>query len=378
MQGLLGAFCFYYAKRSERKTGVEVSLKNKYLFAWWFLWVFFAVMRFVNPMVGGTDAPSYIDYFMNCNTGAMKSWYEHVEGDLGFKWLTKICRYVAGEYRFYFFVVYGFIAFAFIKFLKAFTPAKTNVIPFLLTFYLFLRGYNTLRSNLAIALIAIGCIFIIEKKWKYAYLIGFASVLIHKSAIIYAMGIPFCHCFFERKLSIKMAVFLILGSSLIGRTLQGYFIEYAVSTDLNGAYASYAQRSIGVSFFSNAWKIAFEQMVLALTMLLMRKKIGRDHDAKDLTRLNVVWMLCIFDFILIPINFIIGSWRGYEFFYLARLVMWGACCYQLLQHKTLRTRLFLQIMLLCCFVSWMAFRIYSTWEDSHLLPYVFEPFLQFN
>lgn len=373
--GLVGMFCIYNAKMGESQTCKEAPCRNKYLFAWWFVWVFLAVFRFVNFQVGGSDAPTYIDYFKNCNGATVKSWYEHVNADLGFKWITKSIRFITAEYKVYFLALYGFMAFAYIGFIKKFTPLKTNFVPFVLVFFLFLRSYNTIRSNFAIALIMSSCVFIAEKKWKWAYLIALSSLFIHKSSVLYAMVIPFCHYFSDRKLSVKTAILLVLGASVIGRSLQSIFLTYANTTDLNGAYESYASHSIGVSFFENAWKIAFEQIALAVMMLLMRKRIGNNHEIQNVLRLKAIWTICIFDFICIPMNFIMGSWRGYEYFYLARVVMWGECLYQLTNSMSLSTRKICNVILLIVFVSWMVFRINATWEDSRLLPYIFEPIL---
>lgn len=371
--GILAMFCFYKSKKSEKSIEIKRSFPNRYLLIWWFVWVFFAVFRLVIPGIGGSDAHSYINFFQNCNSATMTSWYEHVGADLGFKWLTKICRYISSDYKFYFLIIYGFMAYAYIKFVNKFASKKTIFAPFLLTFFLYLRSYSSIRSNMAIALIALGCICIIKKDWKYAYLLGFLAVLFHKSAFIYAACIPFCHFFNKRTLSVKTALTLVTGSALIGRTLQALFLHYATTTDLKGSYAYYASTSIGVSFFDNAWKIAFEQLALALMMLLTHKKIGKDHSEQEQLRLKIIWMLCIFDFMIIPINFIIGSWRGYEYFYLARIVMWGECFYQTTKRMSIHTKQIYSFILIAIFIAWMAFRINATWLDTCLSPYIFEP-----
>lgn len=373
--GVVAMFAMMYAKKSEVATGSIPSWKNKYLVAWWFIWVFFAVFRIVNMNTGGADAPTYIYYFENCNGSVLTSWFEHVGSDIGFKWLNKICRYLCSDYHFYFLVIYGFMAYAYMLFLNRFCSAKTSFVPYLLSFFLFLRAFVTFRTNLAIAFIAVACVFLIEKKWQWAYLIGIIAVLFHKSAVIYVACIPFCHFFANRKISIKAAVLFVILSSLIGRVLQAWFIQYASSTDLNGAYVAYASHSVGVSFWQNAWKTAFEQMLLAVVMLVMHKRIGLGHSEQERSKFDIVWNLCIYDFMLIPINFIIGSWRGYEFFYLARIIMWGECLYQVLHFVKRDYRLIISASFFIVFVAWMLFRISATWADSRLLPYVFEPFL---
>lgn len=373
--GLCCLWCICLAKRSEASTGKLPIYKNRFLFVLWATWTFFAVFRLVDWHVGGADAPTYVYYFENCNSVIRTSWFEHAEGDLGFKWINKTLRFIFSDYHFYFLAVYGFMSYAYVAFLNRFSSAYTNFVPYVLGFFLLLRSFNTIRSNLAIAFIVLGCTFILQKKWKWAYIIGFVSIFIHKSSLIYVMCIPFCHVFFNRKMTVKMAIFFILSSCLVGRSLQSVFLHYAATSEMNGAYAAYASHSIGGSFFANAWKIAFEQIALGVAMLVMRNKIGCGHSEFDKHRLKIIWMLCIYDLMTIPINYIIGSWRGYEFFYLARIVMWGEIIYQFVKPLNKKSRWLISSFALILFVAWMVFRISATWSDSRLMPYIFEPFL---
>lgn len=373
--GFLGMWGMYCAKRQELVTGKTPTYKNKYLVVWWSIWTLVAVLRFVDLNVGGSDAPSYVFYFDNCNGPTKISWFEHVEGDVGFKWLNKSIRFFFADYHVYFLIVYGFIFYAYIAFLNRFSSSKTNFIPYILGFFLVLRSFNTLRSNFAIALIAMGCIFVLQRKWKIAYILAFSAILFHKSSVIYGMCIPFCHFFYSRKMSVKMGALLIVTSALIGGTMQSLFLQYAANNELNGAYASYAARSIGNSFLINGWKIAFEQIVLGMVMFAMKQRIGNCHGEFDKQRLKIVWMLCVYDLMMVPINFIMGSWRGYEFFYLARIIMWGECIHQLTKDMNSKSRWLISFFLLILFIVWMIFRVYATWSDSRLMPYIFEPLL---
>lgn len=377
LMGVIGALSIYKAKQVEVLKGKEASYKNKYLFFWWGAWVIFSVFRLVNQYTGGIDARSYIFFFENCNSAVSIDWFEHVENDLGFKWLTKVCRFITSEYKFYFFVIYGFMAFVYIRFFKRYTPVHTNFIPFILCFFPFLLGFNTIRTTLAAALILFACCFIIEKKWKYAYLIGFSALLIHKSAIIYAVGIPFCHFFSHYKLNVKIAALSIYATSVFITYLRDFFLKSFSNEDFKSAFHSYAANSVGTSFWDEGWKIAFEQILLAVLMLVLNKRIGRFHSEIDENRLKIIWLLCIYDFMMIPVNFVMGSWRGYEFFYLARLVMWGECLYQIFRTMSPRTRDLCKIIAFVCFVMWMWFRIDAVWFRAQLSPYIFEPLLYF-
>jgi hypothetical protein len=208
-------------------------------------------------------------------------------------------------------------------------------------------------------------------------LIGFSALLIHKSAIIYAAGIPFCHFFSHYKLNVKIAALSIYATSVFITYLRDFFLKSFSNEDFKSAFHSYAANSVGTSFWDEGWKIAFEQILLAVLMLVLNKRIGRFHSEIDENRLKIIWLLCIYDFMMIPVNFVMGSWRGYEFFYLARLVMWGECLYQIFRTMSQRTRDLCKIIAFVCFVMWMWFRIDAVWFRAQLSPYIFEPLLYF-
>lgn len=377
----LGVFAMGMIYRANYgKTFIDPSsyYKNKYLLMWWLVWVLVAVCRFVNNNVGGADAVGYVSYFNECNSGMSTNWFVHVESDVGFKYFNKLIRFLFADYHVFFLLAYGFIAYAYIAFLKTFAPSRTNYVPYILSFYLFLVSFNTMRTSIATSLIALSCVMMFEKKWKLAYIVGFSSLFFHKVGLLYALCIPFCHFFFYRRLKVKTIVFLIIVMCLLARSFQSLFIQYADVNELNGAYDAYARKSLDKSFGDGAWKIAFEQLALATMMLVQRKKIGRGHNELDSYKLKIVWILCCFDFMLIPLNYILGIWRGYEFFYLARIVMWGECAYQFGKKMESRSRSALFCVLMIVFVAWMVFRIKAIWLDAKISPYVFEPFLLFQ
>lgn len=365
----LGCFCF---RRTNLYSG-KTLLFDKYVFIWFFIWTFVASFRMVTNKIGGTDTPNYIMFFEYCNNDIYWGWMNHAAADLIFKWINKIVRYISDDYHVYFIVIYSFMSLAYIYFLKRFSPKNTNYAPYVLTFFLFLRSFSSIRSNLAIAFISLALILLCEKRYRSAYVLAIASAFVHKSSALYALVVPFCHIFLRRDLSKKVVIALIIGSSLFATTVQSLFITTFADVDLNGAYASYASRSLGTSFFDNAWKIAFEQMLLGLFCFLNSKKIFNEMKKEEIgLEIKCIWLVCMFDLILIPMNYILSIWRSYEYFYLARIVMWGVILRIMLRNKTRFSRTLITAVVLVLFVAWMIFRINKTWEDTHLMPYVLD------
>lgn len=366
--GLVAVWAMHCSKRN----GVKYHgfLKNPYYMAWFLVWTISATYRLVGYNLGGTDALYYISFF-HSQTDA------HLSSDILFKYYNQFLRWFTDDYHFFFFVTYGLIAFVTIRFVDKFCPQKFSAIPYVLTFFFFLRGWLSLRSHLAIILILSGCLLLLRGRWKAALIVAFLSVFVHKSGALYAMVVPFILVFRKRQLKIKYVVVLVILTMVIGTSLRTYFIESTSDAELGGAYISYAANAMESSFWKNAWKIAFEQMALGAAILVFFGKIQKYlNDCSDVEKekMQLVWLICMFDFMLIPMNYMMGIWRGYEYFYLPRLTMWSLVTAFALQMTKGKLHSVASFVVFACFIAWMVFRVYNTWEDSGLMPYVFEPF----
>lgn len=369
----LGMWCMNFIKKDSQTFSFKNCLTNKYVLLWLFIWTFFAAFRHVSFYIGGADAKSYIGFFEKCNNVYYDAWMLHAGHDVLFKWINKIIRFITDDYHAYFLIVYGFMTFASIAFAQRFSRKEFNIAPYLLVFYLYLRSYNTLRTNLAIAFILIGLIYFADKKITKAYLWTFASVLIHKASLLYALALIFIHVFQKRRLTLKVASIMILCSVIAASLFQDWFTMFAGDVDLGGSYASYAVMTESEGFLTNFWKIAFEQIILGLFMALNSTKIKNYiNSLAERNTLNVLWHLCIFDMITIPVTFYLNIWRGYEYLYIPRIVMWGLILYLYTYKRPKYVRIIYTGLYIILFTAWMSFRIERTYEDSALMPYIFD------
>lgn len=148
-------------------------------------------------------------------------------------------------------------------------------------------------------------------------------------------------------------------------------------TNLRGAYAYYATANMDNSFFDNGWKIAFGQLLLLTIFLIFQRSVNKcvsNYTELNRQRYQYVYLMCVYDFLMIPVNFILGIWRGYEYFYIPRLILWGIVLKSISYHLTLGSRKILRIVSLTLFIIWMIFRVYNTYEDSLLMPYILDIF----
>ena len=376
--GLIAVVCLYNFQKRKCFLSHKWLLKDKYLSWWLLIWVTVAVLRYVKSPIGGMDASNYATYFEICRNDIIPPYFEHFAGDILFKYFNQTIRLFTSEYHIYFFITYGIICYVMIEFCKRFCPSKISYIPFFLLFYWYLLSFNTLRSHLAIVVILIACILLLKGRNKEAIIVALCSGLVHKAGLLYAMCIPFCIIFLKRELTFKLFLILMTISIAASTSLQEFFILYTRDMELSGAYNAYATQAVGSGFLENTWKIAFEQLVLAAFLLLSFKKFKAFRDVlsdQERRKVQIVYLICLFDFLLIPVNHVLGIWRGYEFFYIPRLIMWGILIYVFLQRKPTKYVQIYSFLILISFVSWMIFRVWNTWEAAGLMPYVFEPFL---
>lgn len=371
LMSFVGFFSIRIAKRKEINKKVLTKLNLLPYAIWILIWTVFAGIRLVTiDGVGGADAYMYMSYFQN----SLKGDISYLHFDIGYRALTVLIRTITSNERVFMFVCAFILVWSYALFIKEFCPKDINKIPLLLCFYIFLRGFTTYRTNLAVAALLIGLVLLKKEKYWISFIVMIFSVLLHKVSIVYVMILPFYLVFRKKKVTIKVALILLSLGIFFGYLLQKVMLgKFGVF--LGDAYSSYAMRSLETSFFDGFWKIAFEQMLLGLLMLFLRKRLIKDINKSNPERnkqLNMIWNFCIFDFILIPCTYFLCLWRGYEYLYLPRLIMWGECLTVLLRLFDKQSRKYLNVVFILIFVSWLVFRIVSTYESSGLLPYIID------
>lgn len=377
MLAMVGYWTFRRSKINELCSHRKQRIHTKPYLVWLSVWISAASFRYVAEGIGGSDAIEYIRFFDVCRDRNMPIVYYHY--DILYRIFTQAVRIFTDNYHVFFMIFYSLLLFSYIFFLREFCPTDVSFAPFVLIFYIFLRGFTSFRTNLSVAAILFGLVLIKRKKYGLSALLMLASIFIHKASILYIMILPF-YLFFKRKrLTVEIGIALTVAACAAG-TLFRMLMMGGLGTFLGDAYASYASSSLESSFWNGFWKIAFEQMLLAGLMVAYRSKIQHDIKlsvANQKEQLTMIWIFCIFDFMLIPITYILNIWRGYEYLYLPRLIMWAEIIKIIKKSFSPSSRKYVEFIFLLAFIAWLIFRIDSTWLDSSLMPYIFAPLYNF-
>lgn len=375
----LSALGMLYMRKLKSCGNLTIRAFSSKPYVWFLLvfWTIIATFRYVSLWTGGTDAPDYIDAFVNCHNPNLLD--EHTLSDIAFYYYNYLLRFITSDYHLYFALSYGIIAFAFFYFITYFSRKENSVIPFIMVFYLYLRGFNTLRSNLAIAFLLLSIVMLARSRLKTCFILLVVSCLTHKMCFVYGLVIPFLLLFRNRNMNLMMFLLFIVVTYLLAGVFQLWFILFASSQDLGGAYAAYASRSLD-SETGFAYVTAFGQLLLALFLIVLyRKKLRKESDQLMRTdhdkRLHLLTLMCYFDFILIPFSYIMGIWRGDECLFLARITMWSYLINLIFRNKSHVFRGFGSILVFFLFIAWLVFRFNRTYADSNLMPYLFGPLM---
>lgn len=366
----IGAFSIKMVKQYEQIRGKRLSNVNRWYRIWGFLWVFFAAFRLININgVGGADAFAYITYFDNC----LNPYYEmYSHYGIVWRYICIIIKKIFIDYHLFLFIYHGFLVYSYQKFINEFMPPSRIASPMILVFFIFLRGFNTFRTNVSVALILLAIVYLYQKKYLKVIIFLVLSVNIQVASLIYCAFVPFYYLFKNGRLSLKGFAIISFFVAIAAPFVRDFFINY-IGRYLGHAYLSYAMRSIGHSFFENYWKIAFDQLLLAAAVIIYNKQITnriKNYDTKYSNKVYLIWTMCLFDFSMIPVSFTMSIWRAYEYFYIPRLIMWNEII-DIIRIRYKLKRKNVETIANIAFIAWLVFRIANTWQDSRYLPYVF-------
>lgn len=373
IMGLVSMSAVSYVKKREYNQGIIQGIINRATVAWILIWEFVTVFRKVDYGFGGSDAIQYVLYFKDCLKPNLHTLYaEHL--DVGFQLLTKFIRYFTSDYRIYFALIYGIIIVAYIVFINEFTPTNIYYEPMILIFFVYLRGFTSVRTNLSVGFLLLALVALYRNKriWSCIWLI-----LCLGMHIVSFLVVPFFAFYFlykNKRLKTWQWITLYAAVLVGARIVQNFLSKM---TSLRGAYAYYATANMNTSFFDNGWKIAFGQLLLLAFFFIFQKRINENvsnYNELNRKRYQYIYLMCVYDFLMIPVNFILGIWRGYEYFYIPRMILWGIVLKNISYYLTPRSRKIFRIVSLTLFIIWMIFRVYNTYEDSLLMPYIFEIF----
>lgn len=334
-----------------------------------FLFTFFATFRMVTGEIGGADALNYVRNFNTILTGSALEIDIGRDLEPGFQLFTKIIRHITSDYHIYFLIVYGFICYAYLRFIRANCPKGLIYTPFILIMYLYLRSFNTMRTSFAISFVLIGLTLMDKKKWL-SLLFIVASVFIHRISIMFVPVWIYYYLFNNRLNNLSRVKFvLITGVGIVLLYLTALQIQslIGITIDLEENDIYYATHNMGENHFER-FPLVMGHLLLYGALVFFYDRIKWDGQSVFLRT------LFIYDFFMVPIGVVFGVWRFVEYFYLVRLSLWSIIIYSIACRKSKDNRKIIYLASLVLFGAWLYYRIYKEWDQAYISPYILDMF----
>lgn len=330
-----------------------------------FMLTLFATFRLVGVDIGGRDTLSYIKDFLQATSGLSEKGTFFSER-LFYEYLHVI-RIFTDNYRVFFLISYLFISWSYMMYIKKYSRLEYSTIPYLLLVFLFIKGFSSVRTSLAVALITIGLVYI-DKRRIFSICLMVASVFVHRMSILFILVFLFYYLFKKylcRIPRIKLVIYLgifIAASVVVSSKLRSIIMafDWMSSTDL--WYVSYK----GISLLEK-WPMWFAHALLLVCYLI----VARKETETDKEHIAPVKIIFLFDLIILPMALTLGIYRANEFFFINRMVLWGYVINLGSNFFAKNSKQIYKIIVLCLFIAWFIFRLYSEGFDLGVMYYRF-------
>ena len=369
----IGYFCISEERRSIQN-GVRRRLKVSYAILF-FVWLFLAVYRYVGYesgiIIGGNDAPTYIDYFQTCLAGKGNNIY-FVRTEPLFQIMTKAVRTITSNYHVYFALIYGLIIFSYLRFIDEFALLQRNKTPLFMLVFPFIQSFCAIRTHITIALILLAIVALKNRRNILMWGLLIASVFIQRASLIYAIFPIFYFYYKKNKMTMKKATAFIIIGCAVGYIGKKVIIGGSIGYLTGGVYANYASASSSAGYLFDYIKLIVEQVIIDGYMILSYKKVnGQLQEMEELEKekLRMLQMMCYFDLMLIPICYILGIWRGASYFFLPRLLILGYIITDFSRKISKNSQKAYYMIVKVAMPIWLVLRLFTVYDVSGLMPY---------
>lgn len=340
------------------KLSFSINISMTFLFL---ILLFFAVMRKIEPGVGGTDAWEYLQMIDSANI-SFSSYLDALQTksllktrEPLFQLFIILCNKLPNSHAVFLLIVYSIIIYCFLRFIRKFYSKTLNFFPILLLTCYFLSSFNILRSWLSVALCLISFNLIVDKKYVKSIVMILVASLIHYVGLCFLL-VWFCCLLYDKipqLFSRKNMLIFCVGINALTFASQTVLINFFTDTK----YSSYLDLLNTVSIIGNVPTIL---ICLYSIWLFDKYKDSDDKIAKCIVAMTVNLSL------MYAIIFLLG-WRINDFFALIRMYMLSFFFYDFKKKKDGAIySVLLYLFVIVVFIQQML----SLRESSGVFPYL--------
>jgi hypothetical protein len=199
---------------------------------------------------------------------------------------------------------------------------KHSSYPFLCIFFYYIFAYHyfcmmIMRNATAIAFCLLANDFLLERKWKKAYLLYFVAVMFHYSSALFMLIHP-CLLFLRFN---KIGLLCLFSMLIVGKVLNFYFGDLFALMDFNEVVSNklfgheergrFSTENLNLNYFMVALVLPITYIILSLY------HVKKNHSKPDLLKLEPFVMMGLMFLVL---QFNVGMLhrfsRAYEFYFI--------------------------------------------------------------
>lgn len=318
---------------------------------------FFAVYRYIDYPIGGTDAAWYIKSFENARRIELSGYSLFGDEDYLFNNIAYWIRCISQNYHVYFWIIYLFMIGSIYYFVKEIYGSSVCFAPLIYIIYFYLQTFNIIRFMMGVSFILFAFVAVSKERYIKALMYCLIAMLLHSTLII--CFIPIIGYYFLKKYINKRYIVVLgcLAAYVIFVYLYPHLKSYFVVSTYR-AYAGRGQNLVGQIMTCSC----------ALFGFFFYKDLKKNKDFNQF-----MYFLTIFDVICIPVAMNFSFSRIHTVFLFPRLYMWGQIIIALMKRFPRYSKLIRQSSYIFAII-WTIFRFSRDWYSAGWMPYMLDIF----
>ena len=339
----------------------KLRIKIGYVIVWLTM-VILAVYRPVGFGYGGADALGYIKYFEELNLSSLHDYLSiksisellNRREPLYFL-LNYLIRLFTNDYHVLFFVIYGFIAYVYLRVVNDFYKRDSSFVTTFIVLSSYIYSFNIVRGGISVGFCMLSIFPLLKKEYSKSVLYCFLGVLFHYVAICF-LGVILLRLLADRspKLFSRLKLFVIVLMVNVACILGAATISAFFG---NTKYAVYFRNTVSYSFFGH-----IPAIVVCIIAIVIQKKVYEDREFSTINIALAVQLSLMYATIYL------GAWRVSDYFSLISMVFFSkAISSSRIISK--RNALFFRTMIYVLFFVTLFQAYKSLYESSYVFPF---------
>lgn len=357
--GYIVCKCCKYGAISKARNSIDNSAHYRINAHMWYVLGYILLVLFstVRSFEVGPDTRAYVYMFQNQTSirFSLDKLLTFNQYEPGFQYFNYFVRQITDNYHIYFLIVYSFVAYAYIKYIKRFYDENSNYIfIYLFIFYYFLN-LSGIRGSIGVGFLLLSFIKLEDKKIIHAILLTILAATFHYTMIYNLYIIAVIYVLNNKKMDDKKWIWLV---AVIIVT----YISTARLSALTGMFSDtkYGNYS-SVSLQDKSLLGSVFYLLSALICFYCYKELSKKEHKH-----NRQFIISLAFLITYPVLYVTSAYRIPNYYIMPRLTIWDDSL-QIISEKTKINYGVLKLVAKIIVLLYLLFRFTRTAVDGHFI-----------